>query len=100
MDRISIHCEITEFNEDIDVCGCYNIKKHCFDEDNYRGTLTFNGNIGKKYYVSVPMLHQGPSNPAYVMYSARLESFEKFSWPGDHPIKPEIFARAGFYYQG
>lgn len=39
-----------------------------------------------------------PSNPAYITFTKRLESFSQ--WSASHIHAPNVLARAGFYYAG
>ena len=42
--------------------------------------------------------HQPPNHPMYALEQKRLATFK--DWPPGMPIKPDVLARAGFYYLG
>ena len=42
----------------------------------------------------------GPIKPEYKDLQARMNTFERRSWPPSIPVKPEKLAEAGFYYTG
>ena len=42
----------------------------------------------------------GPIKPEYKDLQARINTFERRSWPPSIPVKPQELADAGFYYTG
>lgn len=42
--------------------------------------------------------HLSPNHPTFALVDRRLATYK--DWPPGMPIKPEVLAKAGFYYLG